>query len=263
MLHGLLYRVVLPLRHRLDAVRSRLDVPSELIDQFNRCRLSAEYNAVFEKPNPLVSVCVATYNRADLLIERCLTSILGQDYSNLEIIVVGDCCTDQTERRVTQLRDSRLTFVNLPQRGQYPSNPSWRWMVAGTVAMNHALTLARGDFITHLDDDDRYAPHRIRRLVDFAQKHRADLVWHPFLWEVDVDRWVLNQAERLALEKVTSSSIFYHRWLARIPWNIEAYRYREPGDYNRIRKLNMLGIKACRYPEPLLWHYKERSQWGR
>jgi len=260
ILHRLLYLTVPPFREELDAVRSRVDVPSELIDEFNRSRSTADYNQVFEIPNPLVSVCVATYNRADLLVDRCLWSILNQDYGNIEVIVVGDCCTDHTAARIAEIKDPRLTFTNLPERGTYPTNPRWRWMVAGTAAINRALNLARGDFIAHLDDDDRYAPHRIRRLVAFAQEQRADLVWHPFLWERRLDKWVLNQAERLARTKVTTSAIFYHRWFARILWDVDAYRYREPGDYNRIRKLKFFGIKTRRYPEPLLWHYKERNQ---
>lgn len=260
ILHRILYLLVPLLRDRLDAIRSRVDVSPDLVNDYRRTRGTSDYNLVFEKKSPLISICVATYNRADLLVDRCLHSILSQDYNNIEVIVVGDCCTDHTSERIAEINDPRLTFVNLPERGTYPTNPQWRWMVAGTAAINHALMLARGDFIAHLDDDDRYAPHRIRSLVDFAQDQRADLVWHPFLWERYPDQWVLNQAEALARTKVTTSALFYHRWLARIPWDVNAYLYREPGDYNRIRKLKFLGINAQRFPEPLLWHYKERSQ---
>lgn len=244
----------------MDAIRSRIDVSPELVDDYKRSRTTADYNLIFEKKDPLVSICIATYNRADLLVDRCLRSILNQDYKNIEVIVVGDCCTDHTAARIAEIKDPRLAFINLPERGKYPTNPRLRWMVAGTAAINHALKLAQGDFITHLDDDDRYAPHRIRSLVSFAQKQHADLVWHPFLWERHIDKWVLNKAESLARTKVTTSALFYHRWLARIPWDVNAYLYREPGDYNRIRKIKFLGISSKRYPEPLLWHYKERSQ---
>jgi glycosyltransferase involved in cell wall biosynthesis len=186
--------------------------------------------------------------------------VLGQDYQNLEILVVGDCCTDDTAERLTAISDPRLKFINLPERGRYPERPEWRWMVAGTTPVNHALELARGDFITHLDDDDRYAPDRIRHLVTSMQQQPADFIFHPFWHEYVPDKWRLNQAERLSSGYVTTSSIFYHRWLACIPWDINAYKTREPGDFNRIRKLKHLGIVTRRYPQPLLWHYRERSQ---
>lgn len=248
------------LEAELNAWRSSIDVPESLINEFHLARQSAPYQSVFSKPDPLVSVCIATYNRSALLVERSLASVLNQDYRNLEVIVVGDCCSDDTQERLAAIRDPRLKFVNLPERGRYPEWPEWRWMVAGTVPVNHALELARGDFITHLDDDDRFAPDRIRRLVAFSQEQRADLVFHPFWQEWKPDKWRLNPAERLSNGYVTTSSIFYHHWLARIPWDINAYKTREPGDMNRLRKLKHLGITSTRYPHPLIWHYRERNQ---
>lgn len=248
------------MQDELDALRSRLDVPVDLLADFERDRKTSEYLRIFEKPEPLVSVCVGTYNRADLVVNRCIRSVLDQEYTNLELIVVGDYCTDHTAEKIAAINDPRLTFINLPERGRYPENPSWRWMVAGTATVNHALMMARGDFITHLDDDDRYSTDRLGRLVRFAQEYKADLVWHPFWTEISPGKWKRNDALRLAGGHVTTSAIFYHRWFARIPWDIEAYRYNEPGDFNRLRKLKYLGINACRYPDPLLWHYKEGNQ---
>ena len=248
------------MQDELDALRSRMDVPPEMLAEFERDRTTDDYQNVFAKQEPLVSVCVGTYNRADLVVDRCIRSVLDQDYSNLELIVVGDCCTDHTVEKIAGINDPRLTFINLPERGRYPENPSWRWMVAGTATVNYALKMARGDFITHLDDDDRYSADRLGRLVRFAQEKRAELVWHPFWAETSLGKWKRNDAIRLASGHITTSAIFYHRWFARIPWDINAYRYCEPGDSNRLRKLKYLGINACRYPDPLLWHYKEGSQ---
>ncbi len=248
------------MQEEMDAMRSRLDVPGELLSDFERDRKTKEYQRVFDIPDPLISVCVGTYNRAELVVNRCIRSVLDQDYTNLELIVVGDCCTDHTAEKIAEITDPRLTFINLPERGQYPENPSWRWMVAGTATVNRALSMARGDFITHLDDDDRYSKDRLGHLVRFAKEKRAELVWHPFWAETSPGKWRRNEAIRLASSYVTTSAIFYHRWFARILWDIEAYRYNEPGDFNRLRKLKYLGIQAYRYPEPLLWHYKERNQ---
>jgi hypothetical protein len=248
------------LQDELDALRSRADLAQELLDAFENARTTDAYQLAFDQEDPLVSVCVATYNRGELLVERCLRSILSQDYQNLEVIVVGDCCSDDTSERIGRISDPRLSFVNLPERGIYPTKAEWRWMVAGTTPLNHALRLARGQFITHLDDDDEYATNRIRSLVDFSQKQRAEFVWHPFWAEVASGKWKLNQAEWLASGYVTTSAIFYHQWFTCIPWDINAYRLHEPGDFNRIRKIKYFGLNAQRFPEPLLWHYKERNR---
>lgn len=250
------------LRMEIDDLKSKMDLAPELFDEFFRDRASEPYLAHFTRERPLVTVCVATYNRAELLVERCLASILGQTYKNLEVIVVGDCCTDDTERRVAAIRDSRLRFRNLEHRGQYPVEKELRWMVAGTTPANLALEMSTGDFITHLDDDDAYMPERIEKLTEFIRSQQADIVWHPFWEETRIDQWKFRDCPRFRYGNLTTSSSFYHSWLRRIPWDINAYRYREPGDWNRFRKFRYLGVKAVRFPGPLLRHYKERGQQG-
>jgi len=246
----------------IDNLRSRLDISDDLLMQFQQDSNSTAYQSEFDKEEPLVSVCVATYNRSKLLTERCLYSLVHQDYRNIEIIVVGDGCTDDTEQRVSAINDQRIRFINLAQHGDYPVNPNWRWMVAGTVPVNYALDMANGAFITHLDDDDEHSQDRISKLVHFIQDTRADIVWHPFWRETAFDKWRLKTALYFRKNQVTTSSVFYHRWFKRIHWDINAYKYREPGDWNRFRKFVYLGCTSKRFPEPLLKHYKEKGQEG-
>jgi len=66
-------------------------------------------------------------------VGRTLPSVFAQTYEPLEVIVVGDHCTDNTESLVEQLGDPRVRFVNLPHQGVYPVDPVHRWMVAGTL----------------------------------------------------------------------------------------------------------------------------------
>lgn len=250
-------------RYRLDMARSRLDVPQPLVEDFLRCRESPDYRRVFDEQNPLVSVCVGTYNRRQLLVSRALRSLVEQTYENIEIVVVGDHCTDDTAAAIDSMGDPRIRFVNLPVRGAYPDDPRLRWMVAGTAPINHALELARGRFITHLDDDDEHDRTRIQTLLTFIQETGADLVYHPFHFERQAERWSLNSANDFRYSQVTTSSVFYHHWFRRIPWDAKAYLCHEPGDWNRLRKIRHLGATCRRHPQPLLRHYVERSQWKR
>jgi glycosyltransferase involved in cell wall biosynthesis len=248
------------IRKFTETFRSARDLGFGATGQFRRERKSAEYVAAYEKPDPLVTICIATYNRAQLLRERSLRSAMEQTHRNIEIIVVGDACTDETAEVMAQVTDLRVRFVNLAQRGDYPDDPRLRWMVAGTAPVNHALSIARGDFITHLDDDDEHAPERVEQLLSFIRETRADLVFHPYRYELDNGEWLINDAEYFDLGQVTSSSIFYHHCLRRIPWDPNAYRYLEPGDWNRLRKIAFLGAKALRHPNVLLSHYREHNQ---
>ena len=101
-------------------------------------------NCYAHEREPLVSITIATYNRAQLLMERTLPSVFRQTYPNIEIVIVGDHCTDETERLVAQSGDPRMRFHNLPSRPRYPKNTMKRWKIAGLQAINLACDMARG-----------------------------------------------------------------------------------------------------------------------
>lgn len=242
------------LREQLDHLKSRLEVPAEWLEDLRTWRESTPLPAT-----PLVTVCVPTYNRPRLLTERCIASVLGQTYRNLELIVVGDAAASDTVEAVSRVEDPRLRFVNLPERGRYPSDPHLRWMVAGAAPANKALELSSGDLVTHLDDDDAYEPERLERLVEFMVQSNCDLAWHPF-WHQDLrDRWRINPAQRFTLGQVTNSSVFYRSWFTRIRYDIQAYLLREPGDWNRFRRIRYVGARMLRYPHPLTRHFREHT----
>lgn len=225
------------------------------LEQIDFLRKSDFYTQSYAQAAPLVTVCIATYNRAHLLAQRSLRSVINQTYTNLQIIVVGDCCTDDTADVISKFNDPRIYFDNLPERGRYPTNPLERWLVAGTMPANRALELAKGDFVTHLDDDDEFVPRRIEKLVECAITTKADFVFHPFWWEHAPGKWIINGAESLAHSKVTTSSVFYHQWFKYVPWDINAYLIGEPGDWNRFKKTTELGAKVVRCPHPLTLKY--------
>ena len=244
-----------------DVTRSMADTDEQLFHELLDYRKTDSYREIYEGGEPLVSVCINTYNREKLLVERCLASVLAQTYSKLDVVVVGDGCSDGTAEAVAKIGDPRVTFVNL-EREVYPADATAVWLTAGIRAGNHAMALAKGDLITHLDDDDEYTPDRIQTLVDVLREQRAELIWHPFWWEIDEGKWIVNAAERFRLGQVTTGSVLYLAWLKRLPWDSRTFLYREPGDWNRFRKLKYLGVKLVRHSEPLLRHYRERTHRG-
>lgn len=220
-------------------------------NDFLQASSTEEYKKIYDLQQPLVSICIPTYNRADTLLNCSLKSAVQQTYTNLEIIVVGDCCTDHTADVIREFNDPRIKFENRASRGEYPEETYQRWLVAGSIPTNRALELATGHFITHLDDDDEFSQDRIERLVNFARETRADLIYHPFYYLINSEQWVLNDAEPLMCAKITTSSMFYHHWLKCIPWDPKSYLLNEPGDWNKVRRMVELGIKTARYPETL------------
>jgi tetratricopeptide (TPR) repeat protein len=243
-------------QNRIEAALFSAEGLTHLRDEFLQARASAEYQAVFDKRAPVVSVCVTTMNRASLLLERALTSLLAQTYTNLQVIVVGDHCTDDTAEQIARLGDPRISFVNLPRRGPYPRDPIDRWRVAGTVPANRALELVEGDFVTHLDEDDTFEPRRIEILLQKIRVARADLVFHRFWWQELDGSWTQKGNGDFSHAQATTSTILYHRYLARYPWDVFSYRVGEPEDWNRLRKFKMMRVRAEFVSIPLAHHYR-------
>jgi hypothetical protein len=243
-------------RRRVDYVLGEMEGLGALRTALSAARKTAEFQAAFEDPSPLITVCTGTAGRPKLLVERCLKSIREQTYTNLQILVIGDHCIDDTAERIAELNDSRIEFHNLPMRGPYPRPGVDRWYVAGTAAANASQSLARGQFITYLDDDDRYESNRIETLLAAAREHRAEFIWHKF-WYLQRDgSWALWGNGNLEVGQVGTAMMFYHNFFRKIPWDVHAYRLPEPGDWNRLRKIKHVRPNMLFVDQPLTWYHK-------
>jgi glycosyltransferase involved in cell wall biosynthesis len=115
---------------------------------------------------PRVSVIISTYNWSSVL-PYSVGSVLRQQYSDWELIVVGDGCTDDSETVVmkTANGDERVRFVNLPENCGEQSGPN-----------NEGLRQARGELIAYLGHDDLWLPHHLSCLVE-AMDAGADVAY--------------------------------------------------------------------------------------
>lgn len=120
---------------------------------------------------PLISVYMPTYNRAQMAC-RAIESVLAQDYPNFELIVVDDASKDDTVAVLTARygQDSRITILQ-QETGQ-----------GACAARNRAITEAKGDFVTGLDDDDEFLPHRLSSLYA-AYDDQYSCVCSAYIWD--------------------------------------------------------------------------------
>lgn len=106
---------------------------------------------------PKVSVIIPTYNRAKYLAVA-IQSILGQTYSNFEIIIVDDGSTDNTREVVDNFNDSRIKYI-------YQEN---QWAAA---ARNNGIRASSGEYLTFLDSDDILMENAIMKGVQILDEH--------------------------------------------------------------------------------------------
>lgn len=115
-----------------------------------------------KKKDNLVSVIVPVYNNEDR-IQRCLYSILNQTYKNIELIVVNDGSTDESEKRILSINDNRIIYYY-----QDNSGPS--------VARNYGIEHAKGDYLMFVDSDDYIEKCMIETLVLTSINYCAEIV---------------------------------------------------------------------------------------
>ena len=117
---------------------------------------------------PLISICIPARNEEDN-IRRCVEAALGQDYPNIEIVVVDDRSADAT---LTQLREitSRVSHLILVDGSDLPEG----W--AGKPhALYQASAVARGEWLCFVDADTFLAPQAISSCYAKALETKADL----------------------------------------------------------------------------------------
>jgi len=112
---------------------------------------------------PSVSVIIPTYNRATLL-PRALRSVLAQTHPDFEVLVVDSGSTDDTSLLVGQFADERIRWLRLRTRGV-------------SVARNVAISEARGDWVSFLDDDNEWFPTYLEQQLATAAKTGAAVVF--------------------------------------------------------------------------------------
>ncbi|WP_429102273.1 glycosyltransferase [Aeromonas veronii] len=153
---------------------------------------------------PLISVYIPTCNRRDLL-ERAVNSVLSQTYPNVEIIISDDCSEDDTQSFCESL-------VNLHNNIVYIRNDV---RSGACISRNKAIKIAKGEYITGLDDDDY-----------FSSSIRLELFW---------ERW-----QKIVNSKIKFAGL-YDSVTVMTPYG---YVYRHLSDkctYQDLRKHNKLG----------------------
>lgn len=113
----------------------------------------------------MVTIIITTYNRPDYL-ERAIESVLKQTYHDIEIIVVDDNNPDTEGRKcVEKLMKKYETSPNLIYI-KHEKNKN------GAAARNTGIRVAKGEYITFLDDDDYFITTRIEKLVKTMKKNK-------------------------------------------------------------------------------------------
>lgn len=224
--------------------------------RLERIRRAGVYEQAYLEPEPLVSIVMPTYERARLILERALPSVLSQDYERWELLIIGDCIAPAQAALLRGIRDRRVFFHNLRARGRYPARGISRWLVAGTKAYNFGLRVAGGRWITHLDDDDEYTPSHISSLLDLARERHVEWVHGNVLlrpWDDMGEVSIGNDVP--AHGRIAQPSSIYHAGLKTFRYNPRCWQYGYPGDWDLWERFLEAGVSHAHLPEVVAYFY--------
>lgn len=118
----------------------------------------------------LVSVIIPTYKRREFFIRRAIESVLNQSFQNIEIIVVDDNATEELSGYRTII-EKVIAHCNSDKIVYLKNNKN----LGGALARNEGICIAKGQFITFLDDDDMYLSDKIKNQVEAMIKFDWDM----------------------------------------------------------------------------------------
>ena len=112
-----------------------------------------------------ISIIVPIYN-TEKYLQRCIESLINQTYQNLEIILVNDGSTDNSEKICAKYKktDNRIKVFSKVNGGQ-------------SSARNLALENITGDYIGFVDSDDWIALDTYEYLMNIIEKNSADIAF--------------------------------------------------------------------------------------
>jgi glycosyltransferase involved in cell wall biosynthesis len=113
--------------------------------------------------NPLISVVIPTYNRANYL-KRCIDSVLNQTFTKFELIIIDDYSTDNTDKIISSYKDNRIKYLKNNSNGVVASS------------RNLGIKESKGNWIAFLDSDDWWDFNKLKYCIEFF--NTSDLIYH-------------------------------------------------------------------------------------
>lgn len=136
----------------------------------------------------LVSVVIPTYNRGHVL-KRAIESVQGQTYSEIEILVIDDGSTDDTQQIVSGIQDRRIRYINNPKN------------CGVSHTRNLGIAASKGVYIAFQDSDDVWESEKLEKQVELIKQGTYGMVYCAFCREFQDERVVYYPPREIPMEE--------------------------------------------------------------
>lgn len=108
-----------------------------------------------------ISVIIPTYNRGYLIL-KSVKSVLNQTYPNIEVLIVDDGSTDDTENLINNLNNDKIKYIKIKKNN------------GASYARNIGIMKASGKYISFQDSDDNYHYDKLEKQYNNLIKKKSD-----------------------------------------------------------------------------------------
>lgn len=112
----------------------------------------------------MISVIIPSYNRKKYIM-RSIQSVLNQTIKDIELIVVDDGSSDNTEEILLKIKDKRFKYIKLEKN------------MGACFARNIGIQAAKGEYIAFQDSDDCWKKNKLEKQLNALIKSNADLIF--------------------------------------------------------------------------------------
>jgi glycosyltransferase involved in cell wall biosynthesis len=155
---------------------------------------------------PLVSIITPSYNQADFL-EQTIQSVLGQNYPNIEYMVVDGDSNDSSVEIIKKYADQLTWWISEPDGGQ-------------AEAINKGFRRAKGEIVGWLNSDDLYLPGAISAAVKAFEENPECVMVFGDCRAIDQDSRVTNLIryhswtldDLMCFNIIGQPAVFMRRW---------------------------------------------------
>lgn len=133
---------------------------------------------------PLLSIIIPVYN-VENYIDECIGSILSQDFTDYEVILVDNASTDSSGRicEIYANKNSNIRVIHLKVNA-LPSG-----------ARNAGLDIARGEYVHFCDSDDYYAEDCFNKISDILHREKSEVLMGQFICIPEKGAYVCNDIQ--------------------------------------------------------------------